>query len=397
MKKTQRRVQLTVLAVALAMAVLPPGVAGAAKPDQGFKVKTTIQVVAQGLDTPRGVFYDKGTKRVLVAEAGEGGPSSQAGGTCGAANGGAIYCLGMTGAVYAYSTMSGSGSRIAEGLASIANYNADGSVKRSVLGIHDVAVRQGTLHGVFGLSGRQFFRDGELGPDAIALSQTVTISQSGVVTPYGDLVAYEEQHNPHFGSPNEIIDADPYGMAVGSYGTVVADAAGNDLLRVNPDGSIDLLAVFANRDVPEFNDFIESVPTSVAQGPDGAFYVGELTGFPYYKGKAVVWRVVPGQAPTVYASGFTNIADLTFDDKGRLVVLEMAKEGLFAGAPNHNGDTVTGRLVRVEKNGSHTTLATTGLSNPGGVAYTGKGVYYVTNGTTGVGDTGELLKITVKG
>jgi len=67
------------------------------------------------------------------------------------------------------------------------------------------------------------------------------------------------------------------------------------------------------------------------RGPDGAFYVGELTGFPYYKGYARVLRVVAGQAPTVYAEGFTNIADIAFDDSGRLLVLEMSQEGLFAG------------------------------------------------------------------
>lgn len=50
---------------------------------------------------------------------------------------------------------------------------------------------------------------------------------------------------------------------------------------------------------------MESVPTSVAYGPDGALYVSELTGFPFPAGASTIWRVVPGKAPTVYATGLT--------------------------------------------------------------------------------------------
>jgi hypothetical protein len=38
----------------------------------------------------------------------------------------------------------------------------------------------------------------------------------------------------------------------------------------------------------------EAVPTAVAVGPDGAYYVSELTGFPFSKGAARIWRVAPG-------------------------------------------------------------------------------------------------------
>lgn len=396
----QRRVQLAVLATALAAAVVPPGIAAAH--DNGVHT-TTITVVADGLDTPRGVIFDADNERVLVAEAGEGGPSQPNGGICGHANGGALYCYGETGAVFQYSTDSGHSHRIITGLPSIANYNAAGNVRRSVLGLHDLSEHDGELRGVFGLSGRQAFRDVELvgggAPGAAALSQVVRfLGGSGSIRPETDLVAFEEQHNPH----PAIVDADPYGMITDSSGTVVADAAGNDVLRVRQDGSIEVLAGLPTR-VPAANlsDTVESVPTTVEKGPDGAYYIGELSGFPYYKGEAKVWRVVPGEQPTVYAEGFTNIADITFDGSGRLVVLEMSMEGLYAGRGTffgqpHSGDTVTGRLVRVESNGTQTNLVTTGLENPGGVAYAGNGVFYVTNRTTGVGDTGQLLKIQVE-
>jgi hypothetical protein len=77
---------------------------------------------------------------------------------------------------------------------------------------------------------------------------------------------------------------------------------------------------------------MQSVPTSIARGPDGAYYLGELTGFPFPQGAARIYRVEPGRAPTVYAKGFTNVIDLAFGREGSLYVLEIVKDGLLAGA-----------------------------------------------------------------
>jgi len=129
----------------------------------------------------------------------------------------------------------------------------------------------------------------------------------------------------------------------------------------------------------------------VAQGPDGAFYVGQLTGFPFQHGAAKVWRIVPGHAPTVYASGFTCISGVTFDERGRLVVLEMTTDA----DPDPFNATQTGALVRVEHNGQQTTLASAGLLNLGGVTYAGHGTYYVTTETAGADGAGQLVKIHV--
>ena len=72
--------------------------------------------------------------------------------------------------------------------------------------------------------------------------------------------------------------------------------------------------------------------TSVAIGPDGAYYVGELTGFPAPVGTSRVWRIEPdarharcGVSPdcSVVAEGFTSIVDLAFDASGRLNVVEL--------------------------------------------------------------------------
>jgi sugar lactone lactonase YvrE len=123
----------------------------------------------------------------------------------------------------------------------------------------------------------------------------------------------------------------------------------------------------------------------VAKGPDGAYYVGELTGFPFLVGAARVWRVVPGKAATVYATGFTNIIDLAFDRRGRLVVLEIAKNSLLSGDP-------TGALIRVNRDGSRTEIASAGLVTPTSVAVADDGTFYVSNKGTMAG-TGEVLRI----
>ena len=97
---------------------------------------------------------------------------------------------------------------------------------------------------------------------------------------------------------------------------MVTDSGGNDLVSVK-NGKVQDVAPFYNRmgtspvtgpdPVP-----YESVPTDVVKGPDGAFYVSELTGFPFIPGAARIWRVVPGHTPTVWATGLTNVTSLAF-------------------------------------------------------------------------------------
>ena len=205
--------------------------------------------------------------------------------------------------------------------------------------------------------------------------------QDGAKVVVADLGAYEAAHNPD----GKQIDSDPYGLAVNGRGAVMTDAGANDLLAISRTGAISTLAVFPDQmaDAPAFLGLppgtkipTESVPTAVTRGPDGAWYVGELTGFPFQVGLARIWRVVPGHAPTVFATGFTNIIDLQFDKHGRLFVLEMAKFGLLA-AEAPGGDP-SGALIRINRNGSRTEVASAGLILPGGVAIDSHDHIYVT-------------------
>jgi hypothetical protein len=140
---------------------------------------------------------------------------------------------------------------------------------------------------------------------------------------------------------------------------------------------------------------MQAVPTSVVKGPDGAYYVGQLTGFPFPPGGASVFRVVPGHEPEVFADDFTNIIDIAFDKRGRLYVLEIATNGLLSAGEN---ELPVGRLVRVNKDGSRTTLASEGLNAPGGFVL-GHGAAYITNNSilpgAGLPVSGEVVKVAI--
>ena len=145
---------------------------------------------------------------------------------------------------------------------------------------------------------------------------------------------------------------------------LVADAGANALLKVHKNGKVYPIAVFPAQLASTLNarnifgcppvDQVQppgpcsdlppvipaqSVPTSIAIGPDGAYYVGELTGFPAPLGMSRVWRVEKGtkyadcetsDACSVVLDGFTSIIDLEFAPDGRLLVAEMDEASWLA-------------------------------------------------------------------
>lgn len=121
---------------------------------------------------------------------------------------------------------------------------------------------------------------------------------------------------------------------------------------------------------------MDPVPTSVTIGPDDAFYVGQLTGFPFPAGGASVFRVVPGEEPTTYATGFTNIVDLAFASDGTLYVLGIAHDGLLAAPP---GQPPSGGLWKVAPGGgTPEDITPEGLLMPGGIAIADDDTIYIT-------------------
>lgn len=337
-------------------------------------------MIARGLDNPRGLAVLPGDA-LLVAEAGRGGP-----GPCIIGAEGGQVCLGATGAVSAvFRNPIGRRyrqHRIVSGLPSLVSERGEAT------GPHDVALGRHGLVVSLGL-GANPARRADLGDGGALLGQLVNARPFGRTRPIADLAAFEAAEDPDQGLPGTNPDTNPYGVLATDDGAFVTDAGGNDVLRVSRRGDIRPIAVFPPRFVPgpEPGSQIpmQFVPTTVARGPDGALYVGQLTGFPFPAGGAKVWRLERGEEPAVVAEGFTNIIDIAFDRRGRLHVLEIFKNGVLSQDP-------TGRLVRVERDGRQTEIASEGLFAPGGVAFGRHGAIYVSNKSILPG-AGEVLRI----
>jgi len=330
----------------------------------------TPSTYATGLNNPRGLAFDR-TGALDVAEAGKGGTSP-----CHAGAEGGQVCIGATGAITRVSR--NRLRRVVTGLPSQAGANG-----AQASGPSDVSVdRRGRVSYVIGLGGSP-----DLRTQFTELAGAAKLYRTGSRTAVADLGAYEKTANPDGVQPP---DTNPNAVTGEPNAQVVADAGGNSLLRVGRNGRVSTLAVFPKQTVtgPDGKPAeAQSVPTSVVQGPDGAYYVGELTGFPFAAGKARVWRVRPGQTPTVYATGFTNIIDLAFGSDRKLYVLEIFKNGLLSGDR-------TGALLRVDRRGRQTEIASTGLTAPGGLAVRGRDAY-VSNCSV-CADTGSIVRISLR-
>ncbi|WP_292797315.1 ScyD/ScyE family protein [Nostoc sp. NMS7] len=91
---------------------------------------------------------------------------------------------------------------------------------------------------------------------------------------------------------------------------MAVDAGANDLFSVKTDGSnLKAIATIPRQTLtnPVFPSGASSSPfeiqvvlTNVAKGLDGAYYISQLTGFPFPEGKAKIYRIGSDDKPTVY-------------------------------------------------------------------------------------------------
>jgi sugar lactone lactonase YvrE len=169
-------------------------------------------------------------------------------------------------------------------------------------------------------------------------------------------------------APTNFPDANPNYVLDSQEHRYVADAGANTLVQVMRTGEAKVLAFFP---VPA-NSQSDAVPTCVARGPDGALYVGELLGGFYSPGHARIWRIVPGQAPTVWASGLTTVQACGFGSDGAFYATEFQTGGF--GSTNPAGD-----VVRISRTGHLTHLGTGKLFFPSGFAAGADGAIYVSN------------------
>lgn len=342
---------LPALALCALAALAPPVIAA-----------PSVTTVMSNLDNPRGLAF--GPEGALyVVEAGRGGT-----GPCAILRG-VNRCYGPSGALTRL--WGGRQQRVVVGLPS---YSDAGGLE--VTGPSDVVFHaRNHPHISIGWGGDPAER--ALFGDVGALFGTlVHVNLDRSWRTYADVAAHESRNNPA-GGP---IDSNPYGL-VAALGDVdyVTDAGANNLLRVGPRGAVSSVARFRSRPAAA----TDSVPTSVVFGPDGAFYVGELTGAPFTAGTARIYRFVPGSAPTVHLDGFKTIIDMAFGSDGSLYVLQHASSPAGLEGP--------GQVIHVAPNGVRTVVVTN-LERPTSIAVDRKGILYVSNRGASI-LTGEVLRI----
>lgn len=333
-------------------------------------------VVAQGLDNPRGLAFGP-NGALYVVEAGRGGNSA----LCVAnPTGPGQRCYGPSGAVTQITLgATPTQARVLTGLPSLAVPSG-----AEAAGPHDIDFGFDAAFITVGSGGDpatlQPFRQ-----QNIPFGRLLMVNYSGQILPVADVAAYETSNNPA-GGP---LDSNLYGIDILATRGVMTDAGANALLQLTPDLAITTLAVFPSRLVPGPGGVdvpMDSVPTTVTEGPDGSLYVGELTGFPFPAGGARVYRVpANGGTPTVVADGFTNIIDIKIGADGSAYVLEFdANSILTAGT--------AGRLLKIGPFGFRTELAAGLLPNPGGMAIADDNTIYVSTNSSSAG-TGQVVRI----
>jgi hypothetical protein len=357
-----------------------------------------VEVIASGLDNPRHVAVAPGGD-VYVAESGRGGDPATATSCFDSAEG--PSCTGATGAVTRISRDGGQ-ERIVTGLASFAP--ATGA---NAIGPHGVfATRHGKLLVTNG--GPTAPTRGD--PPVPVLRDPTLVDEDPVSALYGtllkvrkdgehkqvaDIWRFEHDHNPDAIEGNPLVDSNPVDVLADDGSYVVADAGGNTILRASRDGRIEVVALFPNVDTPSPMGIIpmNAVPTGVVKGPDGAYYVSQLTGFPFPVGGAKVFRVDPETGEhTTYADGFTNGMDLAFAPDGTLYLLEIDRDSLLAPG-------LEGGLWAVPPGGgtpAWVELPAGTLIEPGGIDVDRHGTLFVSNHAREAGN-GEVLKIELGG
>lgn len=328
-------------------------------------------VYASGLNNPRGLaFSPDGT--LYITESGvvqTGGPSTVV------MRGGApvTFYLSDTGSIT--TVKDGVQQRIVTGIASI---GAPGLSETT--GPQDIVFgADGTGYVLTGFVTGPAVRLTDLGPGGAGLGMLYSLSGNSL-TPLADIAALEAA-NP----AGRELNSNPFRITATASGLLVSDAGSNTLIGVGFDGTTANLATFFARDMGAgFPSDV--VPTGVAVGMDGNYYVAELTGFPFVQGAARINRVSPSGAitPGVY-SGFTNIADIAFGADGSLYVLEFDSNGITTGGPG-------GALIRIRPDGTRETIYNTGLIAPTGLEIGKDGAFYVTNFSAAEG-IGQVLRI----
>ncbi len=324
--------------------------------------QATFTTVARGFDNPRGLALGE-DGQLYVAEAGKGGSKCVSGGP------GGSLCPGLTGAISVI-TEHGAHHRIVSGLASISNPGGVFATGPDGLSVDE----DGRLYTVMTSCPQQIdqlphgaFSSSLVSALKAQVGQVMKVPHDGEFEATAGVGRFDWNWSLTHKNlvPGQFPDCNPYGILAREHSTWVVDAGTNTLDHVSSDGDVKIVAFFPN---PPSSD---AVPTCVTRGPDGALYIGELTGGGNKPGASVVWRVDTDSehpTPTVWARGLTAVTGCGFAN-GQFYATEFSTKGLDNAPPG------TGAVVRVPPHSTSPIVVADKLSFPNGFAATDSAIY----------------------
>ncbi len=331
---------------------------------------TTSQVVGTGLNNPRGIKF--GPDGLLyVAEAGIGGTTMS------------TTCAQVVSPVGPY-LGSNTGSRISridwQGMRTTVVDNLPSSTTQppaSNQGVADVEFIDHTLYAVLAGAG---------------CSHGVPDIPNGIIRANADQTWTMVANCSNFLMNNPAASPDPadfepdgtpYSMTSINGDLYITQPNQQEIDRINPiTGEINRI-IDMSKIYPGPTDW--QGPTSMVYH-DGSLYFGTLTRFPITQGVANVYKLTLDGHLSVFASGFTAILGIAFDDHERLYVLENT-----VGAPFPTPGL--GDVIRWDPSGKRQTI-TSGLNLPTAMTFGPDGKLYISNWGIGPPGAGQIVQIT---
>jgi hypothetical protein len=360
-----------VVGLALASALVGGSAGWLLAPAVTMAADPPFVVVASGLHSPRGLAFGSGG-HLFVAQAGD------------AAANGSIIEIGNA------MSRNPKISTVVSDLATLST-----GTEGEYLGVSGISVRgNGANAAIYAVMGES--------PQAVAepFGSLLSVTPNGATATVANVGSYDYVWTgDHSGLWKEFPDANPYGVLALPGHIYVADAGANTLDEVRPDGSVQVLAFFPNTALRD------AIPTCVAQGPDGALYIGTLALVDslVLRPSAIVYRVDPAQANlndptktpmTAWATGLWPINGCAFGPGGSFYASELFTDPAAFGVP---GAAPKGDVVQIPfaTPTVHTSLTGGALGYAGGIAVGPNGDVFVANGTAYVAPgTGQVVRLT---